>query len=67
MNEITDAITIGIPYASIILALVCVAFLYSIVGAWLVSTNYKIVAFFYFLLSGIIGFISISYIMGVIV
>lgn len=65
MNETIEAVLIGIPYACIALAIVCVAILYCFVGAWLVSTNYKIVACLYFLLSAAIGFVFLSYMFGV--
>lgn len=64
MNEIIDTIITGLPYTAIVLSIVCVALLYGIVGAWLVSTNYKLVTFFYFVLSALIGFICLSHILG---
>jgi hypothetical protein len=66
MGEIIDAIILGIPYASIVLTIVCTTLLYGIgiVGARLVSTNYKVVTFLYFLLTGVMGFVFLSYVLG---
>jgi succinate dehydrogenase hydrophobic anchor subunit len=65
MNEIIGAILTGIPNACITLAIVCVVLLYGIVGAWLVTAEYKTITFLYFVLSALIGFICLSYMFGV--